>query len=340
MNDLSLGPIPIRILSNLPRLDSVRTEKFSVVHRFAGHTDSIWSGIIVFLKSFSADVVVLNGHETRLLVFCLFRKLFPFQRCRLVSLDTLLKRPGSRAEVITARFKRWLLRRVDGFVLYFKDLDGYKKFYGLAPDRAFYVPFKVNLPRIPLRDEVRDEGEFIVTIGRSHRDTHTFIAAMRQVDYPGILLHDEREGKLDVSGLPSNLRHESYDIGDERYIELARRAKLVVLPISSDCISSAGISSYLLAMAFRRCVIITDSPATRGVLTDQAIIVPPADATALANAIRRAWEDDALRGRVADAGHRYVQDIAGEARLLRDVVNVCGDLVAAEGNSPYRAPCD
>jgi glycosyltransferase involved in cell wall biosynthesis len=338
--DLAAGQIPIRILSNIPHLENVRTEKFSVVHRFAGRRDSLWGGFVVFLQSLRADVVVLNGQETRLFVFCLFRRLFPFQRCRLVSLDTLLRRPSSWGEFVAARLKRWLLCKVDGFVLYFKDLEGYQRFYGLNSARSFYIPFKVNLPRIPAHSEVTGEGECIVTIGRSHRDIQTFVAAMRQLDYPGVLLHDEREGPLDVSNLPPNLRHEVYDVGDQRYIELARCAKLVVLPISPDCISSAGISSYLLAMAFRRCVIITDSPATRGVLTDQAIVVPPADATALANAIRRAWEDDALRERVADAGHRYVQSIGGETRLLRDIVNVCGDLVTVEGNDSCRAPCE
>jgi glycosyltransferase involved in cell wall biosynthesis len=337
MNDSAPGPIPIRILSNMRRLESFQTQNFSVVHRFVDQTNSIWNGIIVFLKSFYADVVLLDGQERSLLAFCLFRWLFPFRRCRLVSLDTQLRRPRNRRELVAARFKRWLLRRVDHFALNFKDLEGYEKFYGISPARNFYVPFKVNLSAIPLRNEVTVEGEYVVTIGRSHRDLQTFVAAMRQVDYPGVLLYDdrasvgERESELELSKLPCNLRHELYsEGGDKRYIELTRRAKLVVLPIVTNCISSAGISAYLLAMAFCRCVIITDSPATRGLLTDQAIIVPPADATALANAIRHAWEDDTLRKRVAEAGRRYAARLGEETRLLHDVVNLCGDLVLDE----------
>jgi glycosyltransferase involved in cell wall biosynthesis len=334
MNDLASQRIPIRIVSNLRRLESVHTERFSVVHRFVGSTGSIWGGFALFFQSFRADVVVLDCDTTRLLMFCLCRMLFPFQHCSLVSLDIVLRRPHSRRELFAVCLKRQLLRMVDHFILYFKDLKGYREFYGLSPARSlFYVPFKVNLPKIPAPEEVAAEGKYVVAIGRSHRDIRTFVAAMRQVDYPGVLLYQDpavlrQHGTdLDLNNLPNNLRPQLSVDGDGRFEDLVRGAKLVVLPIAADCISAAGIGSYLLAMAFRRCVIISDGPATRGLLTDEAIIVPPADANALAEGIHRAWEDDGLRRRVADAGRRYAEQLGGEDRLLRDVVNLCGDLV-------------
>jgi glycosyltransferase involved in cell wall biosynthesis len=334
MNDPAPQRIPIRILSNLQRLESVQTERFSVVHRYVGATDSIWGGIALFFQSFHADVVVLDCDSTRLLACCLCRMLFPFQRCRLVSLDIVLPRPTNRRELVAARLKRRLLRMVDHFILYFKDVEGYREFYGISPARSlFYVPFKVNLPKIPALEEVAAEGEYVVAIGRSHRDIRTFVAAMRQVNYPGILLYQdpavlrEHGTDLDLNNLPDNLRPQLSVDSDGRFEDLVRGAKLVVLPIADGCISAAGIGSYLLAMAFRRCVIISDGPATRGLLTDEAIIVPPADARALAEGIRRAWEDDALRERVAKAGHRYAEQMGVEGRLHSDVVDLCGDLV-------------
>jgi len=81
-------------------------------------------------------------------------------------------------------------------------------------------------------------------------------------------------------------------------------------------------------MALRKCVIISEGPQTRGLLTDEAIFVPPGDPVALANAICRAWEDDDLRERTADAGRRYAEQLRGEPRLLSDIVDVCGNLVA------------
>jgi glycosyltransferase involved in cell wall biosynthesis len=227
---------------------------------------------------------------------------------------------------------RCLLRRVDHFILYFKDVEGYR-LSGLprAPSLS-YVPFKVNLPRIPTLDEVATEGDCVAAVGRSNRDIRTFIAAMRHVNYPGVLLYEaasvlrDHGTDLDLSNLPTNLRPQLNVAGDGQYEDLIRRARLVVIPIAANCVAGTGISSYVLAMAFRRCVIITDGPATRGLLTDEAIIVPPADVMALAKGIRRAWEDDALRERVASAGRRYAERLGGEDRLLRDVVNLCGNL--------------
>lgn len=334
MNRSSQGSI--RIISNLQRLEGIRTDRFRVEHGFVGNEGDFWDGVPLFFQSFRSDVVLLNNDSRRLLGFCLLRYFWPFGRCRLVSVDILLRRPIGWQQRLWARIKRLLLRKVDRFIHYFKDLEGYEKWYGISPAHSVYVPFKVNLPKIPPREEVAAEGEYVVTIGRSHRDLQTFIAAMRQVDYPGLLVYQDASifrqhgTELDLSQLPSNLRAELHDGRMDTYNDFVRRAKLVVLPIVADCISAAGISNYLLAMAFQRCVIISEVPATRGLLSDQAIIVPPADPLALARAIRQAWEDNQLRERTADAGRRYAEQMGVETRLLRDIVEICGDLVTQQ----------
>lgn len=74
-------------------------------------------------------------------------------------------------------------------------------------------------------------------------------------------------------------------------------------------------------------MIITEGPATRGLLKDEAIVVPRGDPAALAEAIRRAWEDENLLEQTANAGRRYAEQLGGESRLLCDSVDVCGSLV-------------
>jgi len=100
-----------------------------------------------------------------------------------------------------------------------------------------------------------------------------------------------------------------------------------VIPTFPNSIYAPGLSLYLLAMALRRCVIISEGPQTRGLLKDEAIIVPPGDPGALAQAIRRCWEDDNLRKSTADAGRRYAELCAGEARMISDIVNACGQFL-------------
>ena len=95
-------------------------------------------------------------------------------------------------------------------------------------------------------------------------------------------------------------------------------------------------------MALVKCVIITEGPATRGLLDDgQAIIVPPSDANALRAAIVAAREDTAYRSRVASAGQRYARAIGAHERLARDICREVVRLVtkpeARSGTSPMHA---
>jgi glycosyltransferase involved in cell wall biosynthesis len=50
------------------------------------------------------------------------------------------------------------------------------------------------------------------------------------------------------------------------------------------------------------------------------LIVPAGDPDALRHAIERAWNDEDLRRRYADAGYRYAQPLGGEDELRRSVL--------------------
>src|SRR5205823_13514996 len=87
---------------------------------------------------------------------------------------------------------RILLKRVDHFIHYFKDLDGYQRYFGIGPDRSTFVPFKVNSWNlVPPLDELSTDGEYVFTGGRSLRDIDTFLGAMRLVPYQGLLLYHD-----------------------------------------------------------------------------------------------------------------------------------------------------
>jgi len=58
-------------------------------------------------------------------------------------------------------------------------------------------------------------------------------------------------------------------------------------------------------------------------------LVPPHDVAALKDAICRAWEDDALRKRTAEAGRKYAVSLGGEAELLQRVYQQCFRILKA-----------
>jgi glycosyltransferase involved in cell wall biosynthesis len=330
---VSAGVRPLRVLSNIPELDRLAAGT-QIVHRYLGDNARTLSAFRAFFLSFRHDVLLLDGGEPYLWLLCLLRCLWPFTGCRFVSLDIMFVKPITWKQRLAARVQRFLLKRVDHFIHYFKDLDGYSRYFRITPERSSYVPFKVNSwDGIPPADELSADGEYIFTGGRSLRDLDTFLAALRLVKYPAVLLYHDRAlmeqngTPLSLEGLPENVRAVEDDGSMASWLEQMRRAKLVVLTTLPSSIRAIGVSSYLVAMALKKCVVMTDGPATHGVLTDEAILVPPGDPVALARAIEGAWEDPALRERTAAAGRRYAEALGGSERLLADVLAVCERVV-------------
>ncbi len=323
----------VRVISNLRRLDGIETDQYRAVHTFIEDGPILWRGMCLFFKAFRHDAVVVSSETRLLLVLCILQWLFPIQRCKVIGVDYILPEPHSLMQTLVARLKGIFLRKVDAFILHFVDTSGYERHYGIPRARCIFVPFKVNyIDSMLPNDQLSSEGEYVFTAGRSFRDIPTFLSAMRQVGYPGLLLYEDtnlmKEGgtDFDLRQVSANLTIEK-NVGEKSWVEYIAQAKIVVIPLLPRSGYAPGLSLYLMAMAMKKCVIITEGLSTRGILTDQAIIVPPQDPMALAEAIRHAWQDAELRERVAAAGQRYASGLAGEARLLRDTLNISGRLV-------------
>ncbi len=321
------------MISNLRRLDGVKTERYEATSQYAGEKETFWDGICLFFRAQGKDILVLTGGTWRVVGFCLMRFLWPFNACKLVAVDFILSRPQSLKQLIIAWMKGGLLRKVDRFILHFKDTSEYEKIYGIPPSKCVFVPFKVNYwEKMSLEGELPGTEEYVFTAGRSYRDFPTFIDAMRMVDYPGLLLYEETAllkrsaTDVDLSNLPRNLSAEKNE-GEQSWVEYIRRAKIVVVPLLPSTMYAPGLSLYLMAMAMGKCVIVTEGLATRGMLQDEAVIVAPKDPEALAVAITQVWTDDTLRRKTAEYGRRYAERCGGESRLLADIVNLCGDLL-------------
>jgi glycosyltransferase involved in cell wall biosynthesis len=93
------------------------------------------------------------------------------------------------------------------------------------------------------------------------------------------------------------------------------------------------------ALAVGRAVVTSDTPGARELLTDgrNALLVPPGDSTALAEAILRLARDDGLRRRIARAGHKTFADRASPTPLGRELRAILGELVRDRPASGDRA---
>ena len=273
-----------------------------------------------------SDVVVVNCGDALLYSIARHFLLFPWRRRPLVAVDLVLRRPETVRHRAMARVKRLLLTQVSHFIHYFKDWSGYQRYFGVEASRSSYVPFKVN--NIHLSVGAGEAGEdYVFTMGRSLRDYDTFVQAIAQLPYPAAIpqfsFQDfegrDRAFRWNSANIPTNLSILP-DAGTRQdLIRNLARAKIVVIPTQAASLCASGLSTYLDAMYLGKCVVISEGPGASDLLTDQAILVRPHDVAALSDAIRRVWEDDALRCATAKAGQNYAQSLGDETELLRRV---------------------
>jgi glycosyltransferase involved in cell wall biosynthesis len=121
--------------------------------------------------------------------------------------------------------------------------------------------------------------------------------------------------------LPANLKLLEDGGGAEDQIRILSGARMVVLPILPTSLVGSGISTALNAMALGKCVIGTTGPGMNDVFDGgEMLFAPPSDARALAEVIRRAWEDEGLRRQTAEAGWKRAVAAGGEQELYQRII--------------------
>ena len=272
-------------------------------------------------------VFVVNGNVA--LTMELAARMFRGRRRPLIAVDLVLREPENFASGLLLPLKKALLNRVDRFIHYFRDLRGLTRVYGIGPERSSYVSFKVNLAdRHALAPN--PEGEYVLCFGRSMRDFDTFLAAMERLpDVPGAITrpdprvfaaHHARFTRP-VSAIPANVRILDDDRTEESEIGILRNARLVALPILAKSLVASGISTCLNAMFLEKCVIGSEGPGMSDIFTSEVLTFPPEDPQRMAETIRRAWEDPALRLATAAAGRRFALHAGAEPELYQRIVD-------------------
>jgi glycosyltransferase involved in cell wall biosynthesis len=289
----------------------------------------------------AADLIVIDCRDSLLYKIAGHFLLFPWTRRPLVAVDLVLRKPLRLRQRVNALRKRLLFTRVDHFIHYFRDLAGYTRYFGIPRVRSSYVPFKVN--NCDVRLSPADIGEdYIFTVGRSLRDYDTFIRAVAEVPYPAAIPEfsfEDFEGKdrrfaWTRQNVPRNLKILADSGSRNDLVRNLAKARLVVIPTQANSLCASGLSTYLDAMYLGKCVIVTSGPGASDLLTEQALLVPPHDVAALKEAIGRAWEDNALRQRIAEAGRKYAVSLGGEPELLQRIFRQALSALAVAGKGP------
>lgn len=201
------------------------------------------------------------------------------------------------------------------------EIEYYREVFGWRAEKFAFVPFHTD-DRLLTQGAAAGTGDYIIAAGRSYRDYATLAQAVAGTGIRTIVVCG-RSG-TGVSELPPEFEVRS-DIPFEALMDLMRNARLVVLPLQERRIS-IGQSVLLQAMALGQAVVTTRIAGTIDYVDDgrTGVFVPPRDAVALRAAVRRVYDDPALRlelGRNArdaiEQGHRPRQYAARVAAAIR-----------------------
>ncbi len=244
-----------------------------------------------------------------------------------MSVDIILRRPADWRTRLQHPVVRALLGRVDHFIHYFRDVSGLEEVFGIGPDRSSYVPFKVNLiSRHALEPD--PDGEYVLCFGWSMRDYDTFFDAMESLPYPGAVTRPDfvqlarHKGRFSrrLDQIPRNIRLLEDDKTEQSEVRILSGAKILVLPILKTTLVACGNSTALNAMYLGKCVIGSAGPGMSDVFGREIVTFPAEDPGALAEAIRRVWENDELRLATAAAGRRLALAAGAEPELYQRLI--------------------
>ena len=317
---------PLRIVSNLDLLKSLQEAPHDIqlkVHSLHGGFVRRSVGILkMYASSFGHAAIFLNCPSGELATLCLLKWIIPFNRAFVIVADLILPKPSNIIERVKSYIWKILFHQVALFVLHQRDFTGYQEYFGIQEDRTTYVPFKVNAIEHLNKIKV-EEGDYIFTGGVSSRDYETLAAAISELDYKVVVLTPSpaHARSLEKFRFGKNVHVAIDDGSSESWVNYIANSMFVVLPIDPEVLSPAGVSTYLVAMALRKCVVVTDGPATRGTLDKtNAVLVAPKDPVSLRKALQRVYCNPEFRAKISEGGYQYAMSCGGTARLHRDLL--------------------
>jgi hypothetical protein len=172
------------------------------------------------------------------------------------------------------------------------------------PGRVVFTPFYYTVSDEDLAATTSEDGG-VFAGGDSLRDYEPLLRASRSLQVPVTVATRLLEGRRD---LPANVN--AGWVEHARFMELMRKASVVVVALAKTSERSAGQQTYLNAMALGKLVIVPDVMGVRDYISSgkTGLIVPPGDADALAADLRWAL-DPSNRALVSEMAARARDDV-------------------------------
>lgn len=217
---------------------------------------------------------------------------------------------------------RRMFQRVDRFVVPSSlERELYSNVFSLPASKFDVLLWGIEKPGVPAGAVpfISEDGAgYVCAIGGEGRDYATLFDAARQI--PSIrVVCIGRPASFAGLAVPSNVSVFTNTPAETAWNVLAH-SRFAIVPLR-DAEVPCGHVTLVAAMHHAKALVVTDS---RGVSDyvrheENALLVPPRDATALAKAIERLWREPALAQRLGTAGSAFASVHTTEAATVRYV---------------------
>ncbi len=272
-----------------------------------------WTALKGVWQARHADLLVSHGTEMAAAV-ALFQRFLGGSAVH-IAWSFNLPHP-ERMTGLRRAYYHFALAHVDRLVM-FSTLETrlYPKLLNLPAERFEMVRWTASEPEYDRTAPAPIEGDYIAAIGGEGRDYATLFEAMRRLPDLRLLVV---ASPASVEGLtpPENVDLRINVPIQETYL-LAAHSSFMVLPLLTRE-TPCGHGSLVSQFALGKATIVTDSEGMTDYIRpgENALVCPPEDAEALAAAIRRLADDDALRNQIAEAGRQFALNECDETRTV------------------------
>jgi glycosyltransferase involved in cell wall biosynthesis len=184
----------------------------------------------------------------------------------------------------------------------------YREWFGFESDRVVVVHDAWS-PHYDIGRPEDEDGGYVFCGGDAARDWDTFVAVAKTLpDLPFVAV--ARQVAWPPTARAARNVRVSFDIPESEFYSLARRARIVILPLRST--EAAGLIVLKRLALLGRLILCTRTPATESYYpsTQSRLLVTPGDVLAFVRLVREFWDDTRAR----EAAARQVQEFILEER--------------------------